>query len=100
MTRHIRLIQLYEDNREKLLLNWAVGTLSDRRIEIKVSSNCNISKVALYKNKLKNNKFEELCIMKLFPLWLHSEQEFSVSCLPASFPFCLLSWQHLQEKAD
>ena len=39
MTRHIRLIQLYEDNREKLLLNWAVGTLSDRRIEIKVSSN-------------------------------------------------------------
>jgi HPr kinase/phosphorylase len=39
VARHIRLIQLYEDNREKLLLNWAVGTLSERRIEIKVSSN-------------------------------------------------------------
>jgi HPr kinase/phosphorylase len=37
--RHISLVQLYEDNREKLLLNWAVGTLSDRRIGIKVSSN-------------------------------------------------------------
>lgn len=37
--RHISLIQLYEDNREKLLLNWTIGHQSDRRIEIKVSNN-------------------------------------------------------------
>ena len=38
MARHIRLNQLYEDNREKLLLNWVVGQSVDRRIEIKGSS--------------------------------------------------------------
>jgi len=37
--RHISLIQLYEDNREKLLLNWMIGLQSDRRIEIKLSNN-------------------------------------------------------------
>ena len=37
--RHISLIQLYEDNREKLLLNWMHGHQSDRRIEIKLSNN-------------------------------------------------------------
>ena len=37
--RHISLIQLYEDNREKLLLNWVLGHQSDRRIEIKLSNN-------------------------------------------------------------
>lgn len=36
--RFVSLIQLYEDNREKLLLNWAVGHLDDRRIEIKGSN--------------------------------------------------------------
>ena len=38
MARHIRLNQLYEDNREKLLLNWVAGQSVDRRIEIKGSS--------------------------------------------------------------
>lgn len=37
--RHINLVQLYEDNREKLLLNWVLGHQSDRRIEIKLSNN-------------------------------------------------------------
>ena len=37
--RHISLVQLYEDNREKLLLNWAVNHKVDRRIEIKLSNN-------------------------------------------------------------
>ena len=36
--RHISLVQLYEDNREKLMLNWVVGQRVDRRIGIKVSS--------------------------------------------------------------
>jgi len=36
---HISLNQLYEDNREKLLLNWVAGQRIDRRIEIKGSSN-------------------------------------------------------------
>jgi len=36
---HISLNQLYEDNREKLLLNWVAGQRVDRRIEIKGSSN-------------------------------------------------------------
>lgn len=39
MPRNISLLQLYEDNREKLLLNWMVGQRTDRRIEIKLSSN-------------------------------------------------------------
>ena len=39
MARHISLIQLYEDNREKLMLNWVIGQRIDRRIEIKLSSN-------------------------------------------------------------
>ena len=39
MARHIRLNQLYEDNREKLLLNWVVGQRVDRRIEIRGASN-------------------------------------------------------------
>ncbi len=39
MLRHISLVQLYEDNREKLLLDWVVGQRVDRRIGIKVSSN-------------------------------------------------------------
>lgn len=37
--RHINLVQLYEDNREKLLFNWISGHQSDRRIEIKLSNN-------------------------------------------------------------
>jgi HPr kinase/phosphorylase len=37
--RHISLIQLYEDNREKLLLSWLIGQQADRRIEIKLSNN-------------------------------------------------------------
>ncbi|KAB2926694.1 MAG: HPr kinase/phosphorylase [Dechloromonas sp.] len=37
--RHISLVQLYEDNREKLLLSWMVGQQADRRIEIKLSNN-------------------------------------------------------------
>lgn len=37
--RHISLVQLYEDNREKLLLNWVLAQQSDRRIEIKLSNN-------------------------------------------------------------
>jgi len=37
--RHISLVQLYEDNREKLLFNWAVNYRTDRRIELKVSNN-------------------------------------------------------------
>ena len=37
--RHISLVQLYEDNREKLLLNWVLGHQADRRIEIKGSNN-------------------------------------------------------------
>ncbi|MCL2345047.1 MAG: HPr(Ser) kinase/phosphatase [Desulfobulbus sp.] len=36
--RHITLVRLYEDNREKLLLSWMVGQGIDRRIEIKLSS--------------------------------------------------------------
>jgi len=39
VARHISLIQLYEDNREKLMLNWVIGQRIDRRIEIKLSSN-------------------------------------------------------------
>ncbi len=38
MARHISLVQLFEDNREKLLLDWVVGQGNDRRIEIKESS--------------------------------------------------------------
>ncbi len=37
--RHIDLVQLYEDNREKLLLNWMAGQETNRRIEIKGSNN-------------------------------------------------------------
>ena len=37
--RHVSLVQLYEDNREKLLLNWNVVPQADRRIEIKGSNN-------------------------------------------------------------
>ena len=37
--RNISLVQLYEDNREKLLLSWVIGHQADRRIEIKVSNN-------------------------------------------------------------
>lgn len=37
--RHINLVQLYEDNREKLLLNWMAGQETNRRIEIKGSNN-------------------------------------------------------------
>lgn len=37
--RHISLVQLYEDNRERLLLSWAVGHQTNRRIEIKESNN-------------------------------------------------------------
>ena len=37
--RHISLAQLYEDNREKLLLNWVENTQVDRRIELKISNN-------------------------------------------------------------
>lgn len=39
MPRNISLVQLYEDNRENLLLNWVVGQRTDRRIEIKLSNN-------------------------------------------------------------
>lgn len=37
--RHISLTQLYEDNREKLLLSWVSGQQTERRIEIKVTNN-------------------------------------------------------------
>ena len=37
--RHINIVQLYEDNREKLLLSWAESQKTDRRIELKVSNN-------------------------------------------------------------
>lgn len=37
--RHISLVQLYEDNREKLLLNWVAGQHSDCRIELKAANN-------------------------------------------------------------
>jgi HPr kinase/phosphorylase len=37
--RHISLVQLYEDNREKLLLSWAIGHQTNRRIEIKDTNN-------------------------------------------------------------
>ncbi|MFZ2268183.1 MAG: HPr(Ser) kinase/phosphatase [Azonexus sp.] len=37
--RHISLVQLYEDNREKLLLNWLIGQQSDCRIELKAANN-------------------------------------------------------------
>lgn len=37
--RHVSLVQLYEDNREKLLLNWHIGQNADRRIEIKGFNN-------------------------------------------------------------
>lgn len=37
--RHISIVQLYEDNREKLLLNWLECQNADRRIELKVSNN-------------------------------------------------------------
>ncbi|MDR2838462.1 MAG: HPr(Ser) kinase/phosphatase [Azonexus sp.] len=37
--RHINLVQLYEDNREKLLLSWMIGREVDRRIEIKLLNN-------------------------------------------------------------
>lgn len=36
--RDISLVQLYEDNREKLLLNWAICPLVERRIAIKGSN--------------------------------------------------------------
>ena len=36
---HISLSQLYEDNRDKLLLNWVVGHNGNRRIELKTSNN-------------------------------------------------------------
>lgn len=36
---HISLSQLYEDNREKLLLNWIVAHNAHRRIELKASNN-------------------------------------------------------------
>ena len=39
MLRHISLLQLYEDNREQLLLDWVIGQRVDRRIGIKVCSN-------------------------------------------------------------
>jgi HPr kinase/phosphorylase len=39
LVRHVSLVQLYEDNREKLLLNWASSHQTDRRIEIKGSNN-------------------------------------------------------------
>ncbi len=37
--RHISLLQLYEDNRDKLLFNWIVAHGADRRIELKESNN-------------------------------------------------------------
>ncbi len=37
--RQISLSQLYDDNREKLLLDWSIGQGVDRRIEIKGSNN-------------------------------------------------------------
>lgn len=37
--RQISLGQLYEDNRDKLLLNWVVAHGADRRIELKTSNN-------------------------------------------------------------
>ena len=37
--RYVSLVQLYEDNREKLLLNWSVAPHVDRRVEIKGSNN-------------------------------------------------------------
>ena len=37
--RDISLVQLYEDNREKLLLSWVSGHQTDRRIGIKLSNN-------------------------------------------------------------
>ena len=37
--RHIKLVQLFEDNRDKLLFSWVVGQEADRRIEIKLSNN-------------------------------------------------------------
>jgi len=37
--RHISLVQLYEDNRERLLLSWMAGQETNRRIEIKDSYN-------------------------------------------------------------
>lgn len=36
---HISIVQLYEDNREKLLLNWVESQQADRRIELKISNN-------------------------------------------------------------
>lgn len=36
---HISLVQLFEDNREKLLLSWLIGQQAERRIEIKQSNN-------------------------------------------------------------
>ena len=36
---HISLVQLYEDNRDKLLFNWIVAHGADRRIELKTSNN-------------------------------------------------------------
>ncbi len=37
--RYVSLIRLFEDNREKLLLNWAISQNADRRIEIVGSNN-------------------------------------------------------------
>lgn len=37
--RHISIVQLYEDNREKLLLNWVECRQTERQIELKVSNN-------------------------------------------------------------
>jgi HPr kinase/phosphorylase len=37
--RDISLAQLFEDNREKLLLNWVIGDPAEHRIEIKDSNN-------------------------------------------------------------
>ena len=36
---NISLSKLFEDNREKLLLNWIVAHGADRRIELKADSN-------------------------------------------------------------
>ena len=37
--RHISIVQLYDDNREKLLLNWVENQNAVRRIELKISNN-------------------------------------------------------------
>ena len=37
--RHLSIAQLYEDNQDKLLLNWVESRSAERRIELKVSNN-------------------------------------------------------------